>query len=158
MSESLFLDPFPLPSLKFLFVYVCCVRSDIYGGAYQRFGLKATTIASAFGKMKDNTNSQVKDEDKAADYQLQAFNRVLHCCWVPVARQLLAAAQTPSAAANLDQVQVRRVVREVTRWSAALGSAAARSLIAELTADGTLPPQDPLPTAAFSDLPTWLRN
>jgi hypothetical protein len=54
--------------------------------------------------------------------------------------------------------RARRVVREFTRWSAALGSAPARELIAELLADGTLVAEKPLRAAALSDLPPWLKE
>jgi hypothetical protein len=30
-----------------------------------------------------------KDADKAADLYMETLNRVIHCCWVPIARHLL---------------------------------------------------------------------
>ena len=44
------------------------ITSDIYGGDYGRFGLSASTVASAFGKMatKEDPLKGVAEEDVAA--------------------------------------------------------------------------------------------
>jgi WD40 repeat protein/tetratricopeptide (TPR) repeat protein len=96
-----------------------------------------------------------KDEEKASDLYLEGFNRMVHCCWVPVARHLLAHAN------EHDPAQVRRVVHELALWARALGSEPARQLLSELYANGTLtqpanPPADE--KAAFNALPPWLRD
>ena len=95
-----------------------------------------------------------KDEDKAADLDLEAFNGTVHCCWVPVARHLL------EREGEHDQAQVRRVVHELLLWARALGSEPAGQMLAELYAKGTLaPPTDPPAEekATFAALPPWLR-
>jgi hypothetical protein len=94
-----------------------------------------------------------KDEDKAADLYLEGFNRIVHCCWVPVARHLLA------QESGHDLAQVRRVVHELTLWARALGSEPARQLLSELYANGTLtrPGSGLITNASFSALPPWLR-
>jgi hypothetical protein len=95
-----------------------------------------------------------KDEDKAAGLHLEASNRVVHCCWVPVARHLL------EREGEHDQAQVRRVVRELLLWARALGSEPAGEMLAELYAKGTLTPAPNPPAvekATFTSLPPWLR-
>jgi hypothetical protein len=93
------------------------------------------------------------DEDKAADLTLEMLNRVLHCCWVPVARHLLEQRD------KHDKAQLRQVVAELSRWSATLGSGPARALLAELTTNGTLPAGTaPDSEARFTDLPPWFRQ
>jgi WD40 repeat protein len=95
-----------------------------------------------------------KDEAKAADLYLEAFNRVVHCCWVPVARHLLEREGDHEAA------QVRRVVHELLLWARALGSQPAGQILSELYAKGTLTPPASQPAvgkAAFTSLPPWLR-
>jgi hypothetical protein len=93
-----------------------------------------------------------KNEEKAYDLYLEGFNRIVHCCWEPVARHLLAHENEHGPA------QVRRVVHELTLWARALGSEPARQLLNELYAKGTLaPPSDrPDEKAAFNALPPWL--
>ena len=53
------------------------------------------------------------NEKKAADLYVQTFTRVPHCCWVPVARHILAEED------KRDKATVRRVVTELTRWAVA---------------------------------------
>ena len=94
-----------------------------------------------------------EDEDKAADLYLETFNRVVHCCWTPVARYLL------EHEGEHDRSQVRRVVHDLTRWASALGSEPAGRLLRELYAGGTLTaPASPLAEekATFASLPPWL--
>jgi hypothetical protein len=90
-----------------------------------------------------------KDEGKAADLYLETFNRVLQCCWAPVARQILAEED------KHDKAAMRRVVGELTRWSAALGSEPAQELLIELNANGSPSPGDAFPRAKFTDPPPW---
>jgi pantothenate kinase len=49
---------------------VSLCRSDIYGGDYNAFNLKAGTVASAFGKMvmKEKPSEDVTNADIAAAY------------------------------------------------------------------------------------------
>ncbi|MCH9808559.1 MAG: hypothetical protein K0U74_12575 [Alphaproteobacteria bacterium] len=88
------------------------------------------------------------DEAKGAAFYLVTFNRIVHCCWVPVARHLL------ENEAEYDAKVVRRVVREMTRCAAALGDERATALLAELVAAGTLPADAahllPTATAGFN--------
>ncbi len=100
----------------------------------------------------DNGQGVEKDKTKAAALNLEFFNRVMACCWAPVARQLLA------EEAKHDRATVRRVVRHLSAWSAALGSTASRELLAELTSNGTLDPIAFPAPATFTDLPPWLRE
>jgi len=90
-----------------------------------------------------------KNPDKAADLKLEAANRVLHCCWTPVARRILGEED------KYGKASVHRVVGALTRWAAALGSQPARDLLVELEASGTLATVTPLPPAKFTDLPPW---
>jgi tetratricopeptide (TPR) repeat protein len=92
-----------------------------------------------------------KDESRAADLGVETLNRVLQCCWAPVARQVL------GEAGKQDTNVVRQVVGELTRWAAALGNQAARELLTELTITGTLAPSAPLPPAKVTDVPPWFR-
>jgi hypothetical protein len=93
-----------------------------------------------------------KDERKAADLYLETLNRVLYCCWVPVARHIL------DEEKKHDRTAVRRIIDALTQWDAALGSQQARELLSELNSNGTLTPTDPLPPAKFTDLPPWFRE
>jgi len=101
--------------------------------------------------IRDTDNNDPTEQSKAAAYMLQAFNRVMQCCWTPVARHLLA--DEPSH----DQTAVRRAVRELTLWAAALGSASSRDLLTELVENRAIAPTDTIANAAFSDSPPWLR-
>ena len=89
--------------------------------------------------------------DRAPPRLSEALNRVLYCCWAPVARHLLAEEEL------YGRPQVRRAVSEMTLWAAALGSSSARDLVAELAARGLVQPNTSLPDAALTDLPPWLR-
>src|SRR5262249_31026734 len=97
-------------------------------------------------------NGVEEDTDKAADLYLETLNRVLHCCWVAVARHLLVEEE------KHDRAQVRRVVRELTPWAAALGSTHAYELLAELTAQGKIDPIEVPAAATVNDLPPWFRE
>jgi hypothetical protein len=88
---------------------------------------------------------------KPPTFRVEALNRVLRCCWAPIARQLLAEED------KHDKDEVRYVVGELTRWAAALDSQTARELLTELAAKGTLTPSDPLPPATVTDVPPWFR-
>ena len=90
--------------------------------------------------------------DKSAELRLESTNRTLACCFAPVARHLL------SVADRHDPAMARRAVGALLSWSAALGSADARDLLAALVADGTLAAAPPLPAAKFTDLPPWLKE
>jgi WD40 repeat protein len=92
-----------------------------------------------------------RDQAKAAGLYLEGFNRVAQCCWAPVARHLLAEED------KHDKSQVLRVIREMTLWSAALGSDDSRELLTELTANGTIKAARILPPAKFTDRPPWMR-
>lgn len=93
-----------------------------------------------------------KDATEAGDLYLEFYNRVMACCWAPVAGHLLAEEE------KHDKTQVRRVVRDLTLWAAALGSEPSRALLAELAASGTIEQVAPLPDAKLTDLPPWLRD
>jgi tetratricopeptide (TPR) repeat protein len=90
-----------------------------------------------------------KDANRAADLYLEATNRVLHCCWVPVAHRILGDEN------KYDKASVQRVVGALTQWAAALDSQPARDLFVELSARGILPSATPLPPAKFTDPPPW---
>jgi len=95
-----------------------------------------------------------RNDDKASDLSLETFNRVVHCCWVPVAHHLL------QHETEHEPAQVRRVVHELLLWARALGSEPARLMLSELYANRTLtPPSNPFPDeeARFGSLPPWLR-
>jgi tetratricopeptide (TPR) repeat protein len=99
-----------------------------------------------------------KDEDKAAELNLEFQNRVFHCCWAAVARHLLKEAENLPPDSEFDRAAVVRVVERLTPWAAALGSEPARELLAELSANGILKPTQPFPTAKFSDIPPWFQG
>jgi hypothetical protein len=82
-----------------------------------------------------------KDPDRAADLYLETTNRVLKCCWVPVARRILGEED------KYDKTSVHRVLGVLTQWAAALGSQSAHDLRAELEARGIPPPAATLPPA-----------
>jgi len=54
--------------------------------------------------------------------------------------------------------QLLSLVRELTPWSATLGSEAARALLAELSASGEITAPPEIPRAAMTDLPLRLRD
>ena len=94
------------------------------------------------------------DVAKAADLYLETFNRIIHCCWVPVARHLLAQED------QHDVSTVRRVVHEFLLWADALGSEPAEQMLKVLYAKGVLTqPTDRrgFAKADFKSLPPWLR-
>jgi hypothetical protein len=101
------------------------------------------------GRAYENAEGVDEEANKATDLYVEATNRVLHCCWVAVARQMLGEEE------KYDKVSVHRVVGALTRWAAALGSQPARDFLAELEARGVNPPPDQLPPAKFTDLPPW---
>jgi tetratricopeptide (TPR) repeat protein len=92
------------------------------------------------------------DAAKAADLFMETLNRTIHCCWTLVARHLLDVESKHDAAA------VRRVVRELTSWAAALGSSPARNLLSELTTKGTIDPIDIPAAVTFTATPPWFRR
>jgi tetratricopeptide (TPR) repeat protein len=96
-----------------------------------------------------------KNEGRAQAFQLQTLNHVLYCCWAPVARHLLASATRNS---TFDSEAVHRVVRELTLWSAALGSPDAHSLLNELIAKGVVATAELPSSANFTALPPWLKE
>ncbi len=106
----------------------------------------------------ENGEGVTKDPDKAADLYLEFQNHVLQCCWSVVARHLLQQADRLSPDSEFDRAAVVRVVERVTPWAAALGSAPARDLLAELVANGTIPATQPLPAAKLTDLPPWYQG
>lgn len=94
------------------------------------------------------------DEVKAGDLYLETLNRIIHCCWMPVARHLL------DQESQHDVTTVRRVVHELLLWAEALGSEPAEKMLTELYANAVLVrPTDrpPLGKADFQSLPPWLR-
>jgi hypothetical protein len=106
----------------------------------------------------ENGGGVKKDEDKAAELYLEFQNRVVHCCWATVARHLLKEAETLPPDSEFNRADVVRVVERLTPWAAALGSEPARELLAELVANGTLKPSQPLPPAKFTDIPPWFQG
>ena len=93
-----------------------------------------------------------KDPDKAADLQLQFFNRVVLCCAVPAARALLAEKD------RHDATTVARVATALLAWAADLGNADADSMLVEGSRAGHLPvPVFHHGRAMVTDLPQWFR-
>jgi hypothetical protein len=124
--------------------------AELQAAAAGGYPIAFNNLALAF----ERGEGAAKDEEKAADLRLEGFNRLVHCCWEPVARHLLAHENEHGPA------QVRRVVHELTLWAKALGSEPARQLLSELYASGTLTPPANRPAdekAAFNALPPWLR-
>jgi TPR repeat protein len=83
--------------------------------------------------------------DRAASLHVEALNHTLNCCWPTVAQLLLEQKQT------LGEARTQRVVRTLTSWSAALGNAEAKRLLASIGENSPV-------AAAFTDTPPWLRG
>lgn len=93
-----------------------------------------------------------QDPDKAAKYFMEGLNRTLACCWAPVARKLVAEKE------QHDPAQLKRILRELTQWSAALGSAPSRALLDELAKNGTIEAASPPAPVSFAETPPWFRD
>ncbi len=118
--------------------------------AAAKFDLEAAAkigYPMAFNNLATDLENGADDNlrDKAASLHLEALSRTVHCCWPPVARQLLANEQ------GLGVNRTRRVVREFTAWSAALGSAEAKLILQSIGEPQPAP-------AVFADPPSWLRG
>ncbi|MEO1610497.1 MAG: hypothetical protein AAFR90_14440, partial [Pseudomonadota bacterium] len=92
-----------------------------------------------------------KDRQKANALFLERLNRIIYCCWVPVAKQIM------QEQAQLNRDDVRLVLGALTPWAAALGDTRATALLNQLATDGIIPTATPPEPAKFKDTPPWLR-
>jgi lipoprotein NlpI len=119
--------------------------ADFRSAMAQGYPMAYNNMANAF----EDGRGVSKNTSKAGELRVETLNRVLYCCWVTVARQLLANEN------KYDSDQVHHVVNELTRWSSALGNAEARGLLIQLKEKGIISPGGPLGPATFTDLPPW---
>ena len=98
-----------------------------------------------------------KNEAKSIEIKRATFNRMLHCCWAKAGRALLADAKAASAG-RYDIQEVQRVIRQVTAWSAALGSKESRVLLDELMDSEAPGSTASVAPASFDDLPPWIHQ
>ncbi len=116
-----------------------------------RFAM-AAGYPAAFNNMSfmySNGQGLPADPQKAAEFALETFNRVVECCATPIAKQMLSE-RTKGSSAVVDPA-----ANALLLWSSALGSKDARS---ELSAEGTAASATSIPKAKFSDLPPWMRQ
>jgi tetratricopeptide (TPR) repeat protein len=128
----------------------CAALTDYEAAMAKGYPIAFNNMAVAF----EEGSGVAKNEVRTQGFQLQTLNRVLYCCWVPVARHLLAAAPN----STFDIAAVYRVVGAITLWSLALGSPDAHSLLNELVAKGIVAGRELPSSAQFSDLPPWLQE
>ena len=89
--------------------------------------------------------------EEAKALYLERLNRFIHCCWAPIAEELL------KSNAQLNRDDLHLVIRELTKWAAALGDSRAVALLKRLAQDDIVDDATPSKSANFQTRPPWLR-
>lgn len=91
-----------------------------------------------------------KDLMKRAEYYLETFNRVVHCCALRVRQYFLEEKHKYNAKT------LNRVVKGLLRWAVALDAKGAKAFLEKLYNDGVLERSPAFAAANFKSVPPWL--
>lgn len=121
--------------------------ADFQAAAHHGYPMAFDKLVSIYG----NGRGVETDLERARALVFERLNRFIHCCWSYAARKLL------NEGEKLGQSRVRRLLRTVTPWAAALGSDDGQKLLAALKASSPNEKFPEYPKATFQAIPPWLR-